>query len=85
MFKMVSMNLQRYISEHFAKLLNSLPDDVEMLSETGCLNPIRIGNKSTYFYKDIKTFKNYSGLDVFTRAKAREAFMTGIRRRRKHE
>lgn len=57
MFKMVFMNLQRYISEHFAKLLNSLPDDVEMLSETGCLNPIRIGNKSTYFYKDIKNFQ----------------------------
>lgn len=54
MFKMESMNLQRYISEHSAKLLNSLPDGVEMLSEVGCLNPVRIGDKLRYSHEDIK-------------------------------
>lgn len=80
------MNLQRYISEQVAKLLHCLPADIEMLSEVGCLNPMRIGNKPKYSYDDIKNFqKNYTGFDVSTRAKAREAFMTVTRRRRKHE
>ena len=83
---MVSMNLQMYTSDQVAKLLNCLPTDVEMLSEAGCLNPIQIGNKPMYSYEDIKNFqKNYTGFDISTRAKARDAFMTVTRRRRKHE
>lgn len=86
MFKMESMNLQMFTSEQVAKLLHCLPANIEMLSEVGCLNPIRIGNKPKYSYEDIENFqKNYTGFGVSTRAKAREAFMTGIRRRRKHE
>ena len=75
MFKMESMNLQMFTSEQVAKLLHCLPADIEMLSEVGCLNPIRIGNKPKYSYEDIENFqKNYTGFGVSTRAKAREAF-----------
>ncbi|NME43882.1 hypothetical protein HF861_03170 [Faecalicoccus pleomorphus] len=80
------MNLRMYTVEQVSKLFGCLPTDVEMLSEAGCLNPIQIGNKSMYSYEDIKNFqRNYTGLDVSTRAKAREAFMIVTRRRRKNE
>lgn len=80
---MIDSYLRMYTVQEVSDLFRCLPADIEMLSEVGCLNSIRIGDKKMFSFENIKHFqKDYSSFDLSTRAKAREAFITVQKRGR---
>lgn len=67
--------LKMYTRSEVAELLGCHKDNVTMLTETNCIQSIKIGKCYMYSYKAIEKFeREYQGYDVSNKVKAIKAY-----------